>query len=99
VPTSLIQTLKRQKYHLVEDSPEEIVNSSIRTQRQNRHEKTRRSHDPQIGSHKPHTSHLETRQFGLQLAMGTDYDLVGESAESRVVLLSKLKKPISFEKT
>jgi tRNA wybutosine-synthesizing protein 1 len=44
-------------------------------------------------------SHLETRQFGLQLARETDYDLIGESEESRVVLLSKLKKPISFEKT
>ena len=44
-------------------------------------------------------SRLETRQFGLQLARETDYDLIGESEESRVVLLSKLKKPISFEKT
>jgi tRNA wybutosine-synthesizing protein 1 len=44
-------------------------------------------------------SHLETRQFELQLARETDCDLIGESEESRVVLLSKLKKPISFEKT
>jgi tRNA wybutosine-synthesizing protein 1 len=44
-------------------------------------------------------SHLETRLFELQLAGKTGYDLIGESEESRVVLLSKLKKPISFEKT
>ena len=44
-------------------------------------------------------SHLEIRQFELQLVRETGYDLIGESEESRVVLLSKLKKPISFENT
>jgi len=44
-------------------------------------------------------SHLEIRLFGLQLAREIGYDLIGESEESRVVLLSKLKKPISFENT
>lgn len=44
-------------------------------------------------------SHLEIRHFGLQLAKETGYCLIGESEESRVVLLSTLKKPISFENT
>jgi tRNA wybutosine-synthesizing protein 1 len=42
-------------------------------------------------------SHLEIRQFGLHIARETGYDLIGESEESRVILLSKLSKPISFE--
>jgi tRNA wybutosine-synthesizing protein 1 len=38
-------------------------------------------------------SHKEIREFSLQLAMETGYNILDESEESRVVLLSKLKKP------
>lgn len=41
-------------------------------------------------------SHREMREFAIQLAKETGYNLVDESEESRVVLLSKLKKPIRF---
>jgi len=44
-------------------------------------------------------NHQEVRQFGLQLAKGTGYNLIAESEESRVVLLSKLAEPISFGNT
>ncbi|MBS7615887.1 4-demethylwyosine synthase TYW1 [Candidatus Bathyarchaeota archaeon] len=41
-------------------------------------------------------SHNEIRDFALQLARETGYKLVDESEESRVVLLSRLEKPIRF---
>lgn len=41
-------------------------------------------------------SHDEVREFSNQLADLTDYNLINESAESRVVLLSKLKSSRRF---
>jgi tRNA wybutosine-synthesizing protein 1 len=41
-------------------------------------------------------SHREIREFAMQLAKETGYNLIEESEESRVVLLSKLEKPIRF---
>jgi tRNA wybutosine-synthesizing protein 1 len=43
-------------------------------------------------------SHKEIRDFARQLAEETGYGIVDESPESRVVLLSKLEKPILFGK-
>lgn len=43
-------------------------------------------------------SHKEVRDFAAQLATETGYKIVDESKDSRVVLLSKLKKPIRFNK-
>jgi tRNA wybutosine-synthesizing protein 1 len=42
-------------------------------------------------------SHDEIREFSKQLAYLTDYDLINESKESRVVLLSKLKSSRGFD--
>jgi tRNA wybutosine-synthesizing protein 1 len=44
-------------------------------------------------------SHKEIRDFARQLVKETGYRIVDESAESRVVLLSKLEKPILFDKS
>lgn len=41
-------------------------------------------------------SHMEIREFAAQLAKETGYDVIDESEESRVVLLSRLEKPIRF---
>jgi tRNA wybutosine-synthesizing protein 1 len=41
-------------------------------------------------------SHREIRDFALQLAVETGYNVVDESEESRVALLSRLEKPIKF---
>jgi len=41
-------------------------------------------------------SHKEVREFALQLANATGYRVIDESEESRVVLLSRLEKPIKF---
>ncbi|MGC9346145.1 MAG: 4-demethylwyosine synthase TYW1 [Candidatus Bathyarchaeales archaeon] len=41
-------------------------------------------------------SHTKIREFAMQLAEETGYSIIDESEESRVVLLSKLKKPIRF---
>ncbi|MGB9853353.1 MAG: 4-demethylwyosine synthase TYW1 [Candidatus Bathyarchaeales archaeon] len=41
-------------------------------------------------------SHREIRDFALQLARETGYNIVDESKESRVVLLSRIEKPIKF---
>lgn len=41
-------------------------------------------------------SHREIREFATKLAEETGYSIIDESEESRVVLLSKLKKPIRF---
>jgi tRNA wybutosine-synthesizing protein 1 len=41
-------------------------------------------------------THKEIRKFAMQLAKETGYNIIDESEESRVVLLSKLKKPIRF---
>ncbi|MEM2972292.1 MAG: 4-demethylwyosine synthase TYW1 [Candidatus Bathyarchaeia archaeon] len=41
-------------------------------------------------------SHKEVCEFAVQLAKETGYNIIDESEESRVVLLSKLKKPIRF---
>ena len=41
-------------------------------------------------------SHREIYEFAIRLAKGTGYNIVDESKESRVVLLSRLKKPIKF---
>ena len=40
--------------------------------------------------------HREIYDFGMQLAERTGYRIIDESAESRVILLSKLEKPIRF---
>jgi tRNA wybutosine-synthesizing protein 1 len=42
-------------------------------------------------------SHEEVYDFARRLAERTGYRIIDESAESRVVLLSKHRKPISFE--
>jgi tRNA wybutosine-synthesizing protein 1 len=41
-------------------------------------------------------SHREIREFGTNLAEEVGYKLIAESPESRVVLLSRLEKPILF---
>ncbi|MDI6847516.1 MAG: 4-demethylwyosine synthase TYW1, partial [Candidatus Bathyarchaeia archaeon] len=41
-------------------------------------------------------SHREIREFAMQLAEETGYNIIDESKESRVVLLSTLEKPIRF---
>ncbi len=41
-------------------------------------------------------SHREIREFAMQLAEETGYSMIDESEKSRVVLLSRLKKPIRF---
>lgn len=41
-------------------------------------------------------SHREIRDFALQLARETGYNVVDESEESRVVLLSHIEKPVKF---
>jgi len=43
-------------------------------------------------------SHIQIRKFAAQLAGETGYNILDESVESRVVLMSRLKKPISFDK-
>jgi tRNA wybutosine-synthesizing protein 1 len=43
-------------------------------------------------------SHKQTREFAAKLAETTGYKIVDESEESRVVLLSKLEKPLSVGK-
>lgn len=43
-------------------------------------------------------SHTEIREFAQRLADETDYNIIDESEESRVVLLSKFKKPIHSDK-
>jgi tRNA wybutosine-synthesizing protein 1 len=40
--------------------------------------------------------HGETREFSVQLAKETGYNLLDESTESRVVLLSRLQNSIRF---
>jgi tRNA wybutosine-synthesizing protein 1 len=42
-------------------------------------------------------THSEIREFAQQLAKETSYRIFSESAESRVVLLSKLEKPVLFD--
>jgi tRNA wybutosine-synthesizing protein 1 len=42
--------------------------------------------------------HKEIKDFAIQLAKKTGYRVINEAAESRVVLLSRLEKPIQFEK-
>lgn len=42
-------------------------------------------------------SHKEIHEFGVQLADEIGYNLLAESTESRVVLLSKLAKPMLFD--
>lgn len=44
-------------------------------------------------------SHKEIREFGSELSDKTGYNIIDESVESRVVLLSKLEKTITFGKT
>jgi wyosine [tRNA(Phe)-imidazoG37] synthetase (radical SAM superfamily) len=39
-------------------------------------------------------SHQEIRQFALQIAKETGYNMLQEAPESRVILLSRLAKPI-----
>jgi tRNA wybutosine-synthesizing protein 1 len=41
-------------------------------------------------------NHREIREFATQIAKETGYNIVDESQESRVVLLSRLEKPIRF---
>jgi len=41
-------------------------------------------------------THREILEFATQIAKETGYNIIDESQESRVVLLSKLKKPIRF---
>jgi len=47
-------------------------------------------------SYKNMPSHKEIREFAVQLAEEIGYNIIDESKESRVVLLSKLEKPIRF---
>ena len=42
--------------------------------------------------------HEEVKQFANQLAIKTGYKIINEARESRVVLLSKLDKPIQVGK-
>lgn len=41
-------------------------------------------------------SHKQIREFSAQLAKETGYDIINESQESRVVLLSRLEKAVKF---
>jgi tRNA wybutosine-synthesizing protein 1 len=41
-------------------------------------------------------SHREIQEFATQLAEETGYNIIDESEESRVVLLSRLEKPVRF---
>ncbi len=41
-------------------------------------------------------THSEIRDFGIQLANEMGYNMLDESADSRVVLLSRLEKPIKL---
>jgi tRNA wybutosine-synthesizing protein 1 len=41
-------------------------------------------------------SYEEVKAFSEKLAEKTSYNIIDESKESRVILLSKLKKPIKF---
>lgn len=41
-------------------------------------------------------SHSEVSEFAVRLAKETGYKFIDESRESRVVLLSRLEKPIRF---
>jgi tRNA wybutosine-synthesizing protein 1 len=41
-------------------------------------------------------NHREIREFAMQIAKETSYNIIDESQESRVVLLSKLEKSIRF---
>ncbi|MEM2537614.1 MAG: radical SAM protein, partial [Candidatus Bathyarchaeia archaeon] len=41
-------------------------------------------------------SHKEIREFALKLAEATGYKVIDESEDSRVVLLSRLEKPLRF---
>lgn len=41
-------------------------------------------------------SHKEVRGFAMQLAQKTSYNIIDESKESRVVLLSELERPLRF---
>lgn len=41
-------------------------------------------------------SHREVCEFAMQLAEVTGYTIIDESEESRVVLLSRLERPIRF---
>jgi len=41
-------------------------------------------------------THREIRMFAEELAKETGYKIVDESKDSRVVLLSRLEKPIRF---
>ena len=41
-------------------------------------------------------NHSEIREFAMQLAKETGYNIIDKSKESRVALLSRLKKPIKF---
>jgi tRNA wybutosine-synthesizing protein 1 len=41
-------------------------------------------------------NHREIREFATQIAKETGYNIIDESQESRVVLLSKLEKSIRF---
>jgi tRNA wybutosine-synthesizing protein 1 len=42
-------------------------------------------------------NHVEIREFAVQLAKETGYRIVDESRDSRVVLLSRLEKPVRFD--
>jgi tRNA wybutosine-synthesizing protein 1 len=42
-------------------------------------------------------THEEIREFGVELAKETGYNVLQEASESRVVLLSRLKTPIKFD--
>ncbi len=42
-------------------------------------------------------THNDMREFAARLAAETSYNIIDESRESRVVLLSKLRKPIRFD--
>jgi tRNA wybutosine-synthesizing protein 1 len=41
-------------------------------------------------------SHEEVRDFAVKLADATEYNVLNEASESRVALLSRLKKPIKL---
>jgi tRNA wybutosine-synthesizing protein 1 len=42
-------------------------------------------------------SHQEIREFAAKIAEAVSYDIIDDSAQSRVVLLSRLQKPIRFD--
>jgi tRNA wybutosine-synthesizing protein 1 len=44
-------------------------------------------------------SHAEIREFATRLAVETGYNVIDESEESRVVLLSKLKRARRFDQS